>query len=77
MNFPQSDGIDCESGVHGADVAIVVAGTSSADFNADATAKNVHAEALPSSVVGLLIEPRTGDVFVANKCGVAVLVDPK
>ena len=35
-----------------------------------------HAEGLPSSVVGLLIEPRTADVFVASKCGIAGLVGP-
>ncbi len=55
---------------------MVVAGPCVANFNADATAQIVHAEGLPSSVVGLLIEPRTGDEFVASKNGVAVLVGP-
>ncbi len=36
--------------------------------------KSVHAEGLPSSVVGLFSEPRNGDVIVVSKCGVAVLV---
>ena len=55
---------------------MVVAGPCIADFNTDATVKSAHAEGLPSSVVGLLIEPRTCDVFVASKCGVTVLVGP-
>ncbi len=50
------------------------AGSCVENFNADATLKSVHAEGLPSSVVGLFSEPRNGDVIVVSKCGVAVLV---